>query len=140
LWQRLRGGKNETGRLRGTCPPRRGGKELGQRLLLHIRAFRTGAGRASADGRREDYPAAVIDGQGSPWEKTWPAFTCDGSEQPPPLSIWPCSRTGEVERLFAAMVFGGLITYTLLTILVLPVPYTWIESHHHEFPSSTGTQ
>ena len=47
----------------------------------------------------------------------------------------------EVQRPLATVVIGGLITSTLLTLLVLPVVYNWIEKDdrlppdpgHHDF-------
>jgi cobalt-zinc-cadmium resistance protein CzcA len=35
----------------------------------------------------------------------------------------------EVQRPLATVVIGGLITSTLLTLLVLPTIYLWIEEH-----------
>ncbi len=36
----------------------------------------------------------------------------------------------EVQRPLATVVIGGLITSTLLTLLVLPTVYLWIEERH----------
>jgi cobalt-zinc-cadmium resistance protein CzcA len=37
----------------------------------------------------------------------------------------------EVQRPLATVVIGGLITATLLTLLVLPTVYNWIEKDDH---------
>jgi len=43
------------------------------------------------------------------------------------------SGTGsEIQRPLATVVVGGLVTSTLLTLLVLPVLYGWFESHQTE--------
>jgi heavy metal efflux system protein len=45
------------------------------------------------------------------------------------------SSGAEVQRPLATVVIGGLISSTLLTLLVLPTVYTWIEtfiSSRHE--------
>ncbi len=36
----------------------------------------------------------------------------------------------EVQRPLATVVIGGLVTSTLLTLLVLPAIYLWIEKRH----------
>lgn len=36
----------------------------------------------------------------------------------------------EVQRPLATVVIGGLLTSTLLTLLVLPTLYSWIEGRH----------
>jgi cobalt-zinc-cadmium resistance protein CzcA len=38
------------------------------------------------------------------------------------------SSGAEVQRPLASVVIGGLISATLLTLLVLPTVYTWMES------------
>jgi cobalt-zinc-cadmium resistance protein CzcA len=35
----------------------------------------------------------------------------------------------EVQRPLAIVVIGGLVSSTLLTLIVLPILYRWIESH-----------
>jgi cobalt-zinc-cadmium resistance protein CzcA len=35
----------------------------------------------------------------------------------------------ETQRPLASVVVGGLITSTLLTLILLPVIYEWVESH-----------
>ena len=37
------------------------------------------------------------------------------------------SQGSEVQRPLATVVIGGLVTSTMLTLVVLPVLYTWIE-------------
>jgi cobalt-zinc-cadmium resistance protein CzcA len=36
----------------------------------------------------------------------------------------------EVQRPLATVVIGGLVTSTLLTLLVLPTVYLWLEERH----------
>jgi heavy metal efflux system protein len=37
------------------------------------------------------------------------------------------SAGAEVQRPLATVVIGGLVTSTLLTLLILPMPYRWLE-------------
>ena len=43
----------------------------------------------------------------------------------------------EVQRPLATVVIGGLVTSTLLTLLVLPAIYTWIESKVKNEPAAS---
>jgi cobalt-zinc-cadmium resistance protein CzcA len=43
----------------------------------------------------------------------------------------------EVQRPLASVVIGGLITSTLLTLLVLPTLYNWIEQRRNRDPEGT---
>jgi len=38
----------------------------------------------------------------------------------------------ETQRPLASVVVGGLITSTLLTLILLPVIYEWVESHREK--------
>ncbi|MGH2727963.1 MAG: efflux RND transporter permease subunit, partial [Actinomycetota bacterium] len=52
-----------------------------------------------------------------------------------PMAI--ATGTGaEVQRPIATVVIGGLITSTLLTLLVLPSLYAWIETQREERPNT----
>lgn len=46
----------------------------------------------------------------------------------------------EVQRPLATVVIGGLVTSTLLTLLVLPTLYAWIEGRHRRVPSRPTTE
>jgi cobalt-zinc-cadmium resistance protein CzcA len=52
-----------------------------------------------------------------------------------PMAI-STSAGAEVQRPLATVVIGGLISSTLLTLLVLPTVYTWIEERF----GNTGMQ
>jgi cobalt-zinc-cadmium resistance protein CzcA len=40
------------------------------------------------------------------------------------------SAGAEVQRPLATVVIGGLISSTILTLLVLPTVYAWVEQHY----------
>ena len=43
----------------------------------------------------------------------------------------------EVQRPLATVVIGGLVTSTMLTLMVLPIVYYWLEKKEHNSNSST---
>lgn len=49
------------------------------------------------------------------------------------------SAGAEVQRPLATVVIGGLITSTLLTLLVLPVVYSWFSKRDAQLPQCTET-
>ncbi len=49
------------------------------------------------------------------------------------------SAGAEVQRPLATVVIGGLITSTLLTLLILPTLYGWLERERTEHPTQGGT-
>jgi cobalt-zinc-cadmium resistance protein CzcA len=46
----------------------------------------------------------------------------------------------EVQRPLATVVIGGLITSTLLTLVVLPALYAWVEGRRESSETASGTQ
>jgi len=46
----------------------------------------------------------------------------------------------EVQRPLATVVIGGLITSTLLTLVVLPALYAWVEGRRESRETASGTQ
>ena len=53
-----------------------------------------------------------------------------------PMAI-SASAGAEVQRPLATVVIGGMMTATLLTLLVLPVLYRWIEKDNVDFKGNT---
>ena len=45
------------------------------------------------------------------------------------------SSGAEVQRPLATVVIGGLVTSTLLTLLVLPATYAWVEGRSERQPA-----
>jgi cobalt-zinc-cadmium resistance protein CzcA len=46
--------------------------------------------------------------------------------------IWAQGPGSEVQRPLAVVVVGGLITSTLLTLILLPILYSWFEARKEE--------
>jgi len=50
------------------------------------------------------------------------------------------SQGSEVQRPLATVVIGGLLTSTLLTLVVLPVLYTWVEERWLRWRPPVGAE